>query len=173
MIKTESISSLRRVFSGNTAYVAALTGMVEEDLAVDTTLNILYRYNGAAWVSISSPLRSKRLNHTRDMTAATGDVAYTGYGFLPKALFIIAVGVYMSSFGFGDSALTESCVSDVGAGGTSTIIEVTMIVHIDEGGGKEQKALLKTLDADGFTLTWTKVGAPTAGNATFAVLALG
>lgn len=49
MITTTPITSTRRFYRGTTANIAALTGMVEEDLAYDTTLQLLKRYTGTAW----------------------------------------------------------------------------------------------------------------------------
>jgi hypothetical protein len=40
---------------------------------------------------------------------------------------------------------------------------------LDEATGtKAQSAVLKTFDTDGFTLTWTRTGASSAGNIDFA-----
>lgn len=49
MITTTPITSTRRFYRGTTADIAALTGMVEEDLAYDTTLLVLRRYSGTGW----------------------------------------------------------------------------------------------------------------------------
>jgi hypothetical protein len=107
---------------------------------------------------------------TRDMTAGSGDVAYTGYGFQPTSLIIAAGGGDQggTSIGLGDVNLAEGCFFITGAGGVNV---TNKMVYMLSGGSADQTAVLKTLDADGFTLTWTKVGSPT-GTATLYVLAL-
>ena len=113
--------------------------------------------------------------HTRDMTAASGDVAYTGYGFKPKAIIIASTmaTVNIMSLGFGDEALSEMALISSPSGGlagfgadTAKIVVLKQVPATDE-----QTAVLKTLDADGFTLTWTKTGTP-SGTGTLIVLAL-
>lgn len=115
----------------------------------------------------------KLKSETRDYTAASGDVAYTGYGFQPTALIIIASGgaVGGTSIGLGDVNLAEMCFLITGTDLDG--LETSEIVHISETeGSKEQTAVLKTLDADGFTLTWTKLGITSAATLTMAVLAI-
>jgi len=113
---------------------------------------------------------SKLLNHSRLGADASGDVAYTSYGFLPKALIIFAVisaNPYFS-LGFGDENLAEMCLISPSA---NYYLSTTSIINPYNSAGNSQVAVLKTLDADGFTLTWTKNG--TGGSdITFIVLAL-
>jgi len=112
---------------------------------------------------------NKLLTHTRALGAADGDVAYTGYGFQPRALIIVAATTAIS-VGIGDVNLAEYCiyVRDAASGvvgGSANIIDI-----LDNSAAEGSRAVLKTLDADGFTLTWTKVGA-CSHTATFGVLA--
>ncbi len=94
---------------------------------------------------------------SRELNAASGDVAYTGYGFLPTGLIIIArLSEIAMSIGSVEPGLTEHCM--VIFGSTSSDIKL-LLVWIDYGAGKSQGAVLKTFDADGFTLTWTLAGA--------------
>ena len=114
-------------------------------------------------------------SHTRDMEGATGDVAYTGYGFQPTSLIILAArsssSSVMMSAGFGDVNLSEMCLYT--AASATFITDATKIVSLVETAGSlSQTAVLKTLDADGFTLTWTRLGSTSAGTATIIVLAL-
>ena len=104
---------------------------------------------------------------TRARNAASGDVAYTGYGFTPTGLIIIAVDGSNGSIGSSEPALAEQCLYEVG--GVMSI--ETKIVYIDEGDAKRQHAVVKTYDADGFTLTWTRVGVTTAGTINLHVFA--
>ena len=119
-------------------------------------------------------LGSKLKSETRDMTAASGDVAYTGYGFQPIALIIFTStheALSIASWGFGDVNLSEMCTYRP-TGSTTVFVSASNIIYADETGGKSQIAVLKTLDADGFTLTWTKAGDVSAGTLTILVLAL-
>ena len=118
---------------------------------------------------------SKIKAETRDMTAASGDVAYTGYGFAPKGLIIYSIygtSGTRTSFGFGDSSLAETCLW-TGATGGSFTLSTTTIIELWESAGVTQSAVLKTLDAAGFTLTWTKAGSPGAATANLLVFAVG
>jgi len=111
---------------------------------------------------------------TRALDAISGDVAYTGYGFQPSALIIFAnqSNTKMTSWGFGDVNLSEMCIYQKDAAG-SFAADTGNIIYLDEASGtKSQSAVLKTLDADGFTLTWTRTGTTTAGTGTLIVLAL-
>ena len=117
----------------------------------------------------------KFLTFTRDMTAATGDVGYTGVGFLPKGILIIAgldggkgfsVGV-ADGVGSVQGAMRDDYVTSAGnwaCTGTSAI------AHILSATGAQQAAAVKSLDADGFTLTWTKTGLPTGTAYCYALL---
>jgi len=118
-------------------------------------------------------------NETRDMTAvgAPTDVSYTGYGFKPS-LLIFFVGLdntYAMSVGIGTPALTEFCVvtnrQNAGAGIIEPINGYCIMIY--QGAAVSyQAASLKTLDADGFTLTWSKLGTPAAGTAQIYVVAI-
>lgn len=144
-------------------------------LGIGTSLQWLRTNAGATapeWVS--GAVVSKIKAETRDMTAATGDVAYTGYGFSPKGLIIYCNytdGLTKTSIGFGDGSLAERCFWTANAG--APILSTTAIIYMYEGAGLTQTAVLKTLDADGFTLTWTRTGATGATTANFLVFAIG
>jgi hypothetical protein len=107
----------------------------------------------------------KVITSTRDMTAGSGDVAYTGVGFKPSLIiFQGAVDTaQVAGWGVVDAASKHFVSYDnngsyyqAGAGWAFLII----------GGSAYQGAHLKTFDADGFTLTWTKSGSP-SGTITF------
>ncbi len=102
---------------------------------------------------------------TRDMTAATGDVAYTGAGFKP--FLIIAFSTVESttamSIGFA-TATVQGNIADyslASTGANSWAPGGELCALFTTGSGVRQLGSLKTMDADGFTLTWTKTGSPT------------
>lgn len=107
----------------------------------------------------------KVITSTRDMTAASGDVAYTGVGFKPSLIiFQGAVHTHLvPGWGVVD-ATSKHFVSYDNVG--NCYRAGTDWAFLIIGGPNYQGAILKTFDADGFTLTWTKSGSP-SGTITF------
>jgi len=105
-------------------------------------------------------LNSKIITGTRDMTAATADVAYTDVGFTPTS--IIAIGAIDSSLsfaiGFSDSTKAGRNLFQYAA---NQLYNTGGLIEIAVSSGNVQAAVIKTYDADGFTVTWTKSGSPT------------
>lgn len=127
--------------------------------------------NGVAVGTFKTFLKAE----SRASDGADGAISYTGYGFKPAALIILATGTNQQSgsIGFGDAALSEMCLCIV-IGGLVKVIKTDKIVSYNEQAGNVyEDAVLTTLDSDGFTLTWTKVGVPGAGTIDLVVLALG
>lgn len=56
--KVSSIPVMTRVFRDTKANLDALTGLREEDLGYGTDTNILYRWSGAAWQDLTTPVPS-------------------------------------------------------------------------------------------------------------------
>lgn len=112
---------------------------------------------------------SKLITITRDLSLATGSVAYAGVGFTPTSLQIIGVvdSTASGSQGCADSTLAGSSVTSMAGGTRYNWATQPFAMAID--GSNYQAATLTSYDADGFTLSWTKTGAPT-GVATFHVL---
>lgn len=103
---------------------------------------------------------------TRDMTAASGNASVTGVGFVPKAIFMIANvnGTARASWGFTTGTPAGQNVSifdDSGDAADTYAIAVNNAVYLETGGANNQKLVLASFDSDGFTVTWTKTGAPT------------
>ncbi len=115
-------------------------------------------------------LESYVLATTRDMTAASGVVGYTGVGFQPTCIIVIACidGSYEFSIGIVDSAGDDRSIH---APTNATWQEQTEFLYFDRGGGDEHYAVFTSFDTDGFTLTWTKVNNP-GGNAQLRFLCL-
>ena len=124
---------------------------------------------GAWSVPAAGGLTSKIITSTRDMTAASGDVAYTGVGFTPTVIIafthIITTTVFFS-YGFCDSALNQAYIHDHGAVTCSEDAIYNIIGQSNTNSKPSQQgqlAKVKSFDADGFTLTWTKNTTPGAG----------
>jgi len=123
---------------------------------------------------IIQSLRSFVKTETRDLGDASGDVAYTGYGFQPKALIILtmrtsAIGP-QCSIGVADIPLVPLALVKYDT--TAIAIAQAFISSMYVGAAPIQQAIVKSYDADGFTLTWTKSGAE-VGGVYLLVLALG
>ena len=109
------------------------------------------------------PLQSTVQAETRLADAASGDVSYDGAGFTPTAIIVIAAGDGDDdgfSIAAGDDAAGENGASfyDMAStpimdGGRNMIADVYA-----QGQTNGQFAVLKTLDSDGCTFTWTKEG---------------
>ena len=112
------------------------------------------------------------VNFTRDMTAASGNVSYTGFGGIPRAL-IINTGVnggVLATFGLAGNNLSGGCIFYQTAGTLQSPAQTSEIINLFDG-ANQQRADLLSFDNDGFTLTWTKTGTPT-GTASILVMAL-
>lgn len=122
----------------------------------------------ATWQAVPGTLSSKVITLTRDLTTATGDVAYTGAGFTPTSLkaFGVVDGTAFVSEGFSDSAKTSQCMYQYGS---NTWSMSAGLLAMSPTISAYQIATVKSYDADGFTLTWTKTSTPT-GTATVRVI---
>lgn len=104
---------------------------------------------------------------TRDTAAASGDVAYTGVGFKPSVvLFFTAHSTVGSCAGF-DNGTVHACIYARNDNGVAPYA----FLLTDAAGANYQTAIVKTMDADGFTLTYVKSSSPT-GTDTIYYLAL-
>lgn len=115
-------------------------------------------------------MRSKVISGTRDMTAATGNVSYTGVGFRPRKITVhsIIAGTRMVSEGVGSSAANSYCQYLGDSIGYDYILNGKLIHQFSSaGGGANQSAVIASMDSDGFTLTWTKNATPSAETAMF------
>ena len=140
-----------------------------------TAINLIQRPiydNRVTTPSMPSPqtrLNSKIIIATRNFTAGAGDVSYTGVGFRPSSLDLIgcvAAGSFPQIWGFADSQKTNFCLDRAFDSNFRT--RANYLVYTSPSPGTEIHAVVKSYDADGFTLTWTKGGAPT-GTFEFAV----
>ncbi len=134
----------------------------------------LYQVQAGAWVDISATWvpPSKGLfikTETRDMTAASGDVSYTGYGFEPSGLIIFAQEGSRGSIGIADPA--KAVKTWALAAGLGWGCRTTCLIFTGGDTSNKQEAYVVSYNADGFTLTWVKTGSPT-GTAGLGVLAL-
>jgi hypothetical protein len=113
---------------------------------------------------------------TRDTSLASGTQAITGVGFKPKAvIFFVGMANTAHRFSVGmDDGTTGASVADdnVDAAGsffptTGRSIDITGPTSADN-----YNCVIQSMDADGFTLSWSKIGSP-SGTAGAMYLALG
>jgi hypothetical protein len=111
---------------------------------------------------------------TRDMTAASGSVAYTGVGFKPRMVFFLASPVNMpgASIGaFDDVNGTGGALVDLHVDVANSWYISSSAIYCRMSANNSQSATIASFDSDGFTLTWTKGGTPGAGNITVMYIA--
>lgn len=110
--------------------------------------------------AVTTGLSSKVITATRDMTAASGDMSYTGVGFIPTSIqahYTIETTTY-GGRGFTDSSKTSS---NLRSDGSAVLAINSNLICSSSAAGGFQEAIVKTFDSDGFTLTWTKTSSPT------------
>lgn len=136
------------------------TNLLLTRLAAGTKGQLLKTNGAGADPSWASPI--KILEGSRDLTAASGAVAYTGLGFQPTGIIVLAGinGAVHQSWGFANSVITSGIVHMVY---DTTLLSAVAnrLIHLQPSSGNNQIAVLTSYDADGFTLTWTKTGSPT------------
>ncbi len=133
-----------------------------DDVSVTTSKKIIFEQALIGMLASSAAVRFKVGTLTRDWTAASGNVSYTGVGFKPKAIAFIHMtntGPSMS-VGFDDGTtaieVADNDVTTPGTWASSTTKSISAI----QAAGVGQTANVASFDADGFTLAWTKVGSP-------------
>jgi hypothetical protein len=129
-------------------------------LTSDTSTGTLKR----ALISLIGPKAFVGSN-TRNLGGVTADVPYTGVGFQGSSIEIFScVGASLIvCSGIDDGTNHRSIATDsLGAAGMS----VSHSIVLQDNATNGQIGFIKSFDADGFTITWTKVGA-TGGTGSF------
>ena len=112
----------------------------------------------------------KLVTVTHDISV-TGDQAITGAGFAPKGYILLATtnaGVGQTSIFVHDGTTQNGLISKDTAGAWTSASDSVAYIMV-AGGTTFAKAVPKTLDSDGTTITWSKTGSPT-GTATLTFL---
>ena len=125
---------------------------------------------GATAPEFAVPYKIGTFTRAMDAAGAPTDVAYTSVGFKPSVVvFLSALDTKSMSVGLSNATLNYSVTSITS---TSYGGSAAACIAIYEDGSKNQTAIVKTLDADGFTLTWTKGSTPASATANIYYLAL-
>jgi len=117
---------------------------------------------------VNTRLNSKIVTFTRDISLTT-DLSITGVGFSPTAMIGFAKvdsQVLAWTIGVSDSSVSEAQIVEFQA---DTITVSAKFLSICKTSTDFNDAYVKTYDADGFTLSWTKSGSPT-GTATVYII---
>ncbi len=125
-------------------------------------------YDGTQYFLLSGvPAHYKVRTFTRVMSVASGNVAYTGVGFKPKALIFLANvlngAVKANSVGFDDGTTRMQLLNYTTTGADAGFNQTANAIYLfdDAATLNVNTAVVASFDADGFTLTWTKSGTPT------------
>lgn len=110
---------------------------------------------------VNTRLKSKMITFTRDIAGTNGDVSYTGVGFTPTSLHAMSIATGGEKFSIINADSSKKC-SGIYQSAANTIrtIDDYLIVWSDAS-TISQLGVLKSYDADGFTITWSKGGSPT------------
>lgn len=104
-------------------------------------------------------------NETRAAAAASGDVSYTGAGFAPAGALVFSFNSDDDDeimWGMLDDAANDFVIQFKDTGGTHDMEIVPNRLLMASDGAASQVGVLKSIDADGITMTWTKGGVGTA-----------
>jgi len=96
----------------------------------------------------------------RNMSVGNGDVSYTGIGFTPVHITFLsnfASQLLGFSTGFG-SVAKNYCIFGYGTANAMNVSASYCIYITNDNSTYIQKAIVKSFDTNGFTLTWTATG---------------
>jgi hypothetical protein len=125
-----------------------------------------------AWATPAASAASIKIGtFTRGNDTASGTQAITGVGFAPSKVLFYAVlsGGSQVSWGMDDGTNAYATWQFSTAGQFRQ--DASNSIVLLESSGNDQRAHITTLGADGFTLTWTKSGSPSAGTDTMFYMA--
>jgi hypothetical protein len=115
---------------------------------------------------------------SRNQNTASGTQAVTGVGFTPKIVYFLCGmgGTNRLSWGFGTSS-DNRCVLDYHSANPTSSYDTysssgdALKPMVDNS--NHQKGSINSMDADGFTITWTKVGSPASATMEIHFFAIG
>lgn len=101
---------------------------------------------------------------SKDTADVTADQSFTGFGFKPSSLIAFTCGSSVNVFcvGMAGPSVSGYSITDYGAEIANRYNNDSVnFVYVEQGGSKTYQGKIKTWDADGITITWTRTGAPT------------
>jgi hypothetical protein len=117
----------------------------------------------------------KVVTFTRVMNIADGDQTVTGVGFTPKYIAILGCVEMQQApvcIGVGDTSnmYCFSSYKNVVTEAPAALWDSSITVVTDINDAAYTSAIIKSLDSDGFTLTFTKTGSPSAEPCVFVAI---
>ena len=168
----------------STAGITLADGSVDNDAMADDAIGVA-ELSATGTASSSTFLRgdnawtaagvSVKVGHfTRDTATASGNQAITGVGFTPKALLFIGGQNQTTEINWGVSdGSTEYSLADRYGNADNTYgISTSRWGTFIQTGSLEYTGTVASLDADGFSITWTRISTPT-GTLSLSYLAIG
>ena len=155
------------------ARISGLTGDTSPDGAADYVLTYDDSATTAKKVLLNTARgRFKVGTFTRDLSAASGTVSYTGVGFTPRAVVFIAgfaAGGEPWSVGFDDGDTVVAIYRSGGGFPNGFVSTVRSISYLN--GTDAQAGNIDSFGSDGFDIDWVKTNSPT-GTFTVGYLAI-
>lgn len=133
------------------------------DIPSNGIVSVMYDGTQYLLLSVSQPAL-KVATFTYNVATATGTQAITGTGFKPRVVIFFqgCAGTSSMSFGF-DNGTTKLGVGDDSVDAAGCYLpDTTQSIISAPSAGNNAKGHIQSLDTDGFTLSWTKTGAPVA-----------
>jgi len=165
---TELVGLISPLFTTQGDILYASAAKVPARLAKGAANTKLFMNAGATAPAWAIGIKTASLTRAHD--GATGDVEYTGVGFMPAVVLFWAHGADPNETSIGHGGVVGATSAghlgtNDGVANSNWLLNSGVIGQY-EAAGKSQAAVIKSLDADGFTLTWTRTGATKAGTIT-------
>ena len=124
---------------------------------------VQFCYDGTDMVLMAAPTAPKKGATSRDLSLATGTQAITGVGFKPRYVqfFANVTGNAATSIGQDDGGGAACIFNEHNILANTWNRNATISIFMRMGSGVQQTATIQSMDADGFTISWVKTGAPT------------
>lgn len=132
----------------------SVTTVIESDIE-DIVVNVDQTF-------VSAPI-IKEVAFTRDMTTASGAQSITGVGFSPRLVLFRSV---LDTFGASFGSSGNNCLYFFVGDNVWRVLAVAGIIV--RSSGNYQQFSVTSFDADGFTVSWAKVGTPTGTGLVYA-----
>ena len=177
---TFNVTTAGTIIANNGAQVGSLTGLITGTtgtlgaVALGTANQKMFMNAGATAPEFATGISIG--TSTRVMNAANGDISYTGIGFKPSVIEFFAAGFDTSngnsgfnSQGFDDGTHHYCTFSTTDTSATyksRTYTSSSIIMALGNNSGSVA-GNIKSMDANGFTITWTKSNTPPTNTVTF------
>ena len=151
----------------DSATVGTLSGIVKAAAGVLSAVALgsanLKLFMNAAGDGVEWAVGMKLGTFERDQATASGTQAVTGVGFKPSHVIFLAnqQTSLKGSVGFDDGTLAYSILNYGATIASSWALNSGNSIFLHEGAGVAYYGKITTLGSDGFTITWTRDGAPT------------